>query len=504
VFKGISGSSAGAINSFLLSLGMTSDEIDFELGRPDWLEAYKSAGDKGSLPNSTVYTQFGLSRSTSKFKPISRAEKFMSPPNMDNIICVMEKYKSNNATSYIRPTPINTLSSKITMPNLFRFIVPIIKWFRLSHNIDSLFLNILLSSIDQGRGTEYLFSALCHRGLFSGYETVEFFEEMFIKYLKPKIVDPNNKMFENYESYINVNQPPRNITFKEYYAVTGIDLVVTGTNISQGKPKYFSVYHTPDFPVILAVCISMTFPVVFKPKYVEFQVNKALDKFDDYNLGYKGMYVDGGMLNNLPFHAFDKIVTLEAIKGFSKDLKEINLVKYRLDFSTINEIKIASSLPFGPEPLNEKVLGIRCDKPSTIRETAAKINEDMLNAKAKNIVDLLGNMVDTFMYPGESGQIRTNKEKEQTIELPTRRYAGAMTEDELKKEIEDTVKGLKKEDKSPNAKRIKKLEEISLDLIDFAVGITDDFRGNAKLAKAKKLLIEEAYKVTSARLNALK
>jgi hypothetical protein len=167
----------------------------------------------------------------------------------------------------------------------------------------------------------------------------------------------------------------------------------------------------------------------------------------------------------------------------------------------LENVIIATNYPYSAEKLNPNVLGIRCGKPQTVCEKAAKINEDILAPKPKNITDLITKMLDTFMYPMEQGQIRSDNEKKQTVELPTSKYAGIKTDKQIQQEIEDILKGIKFEDNSPNAKRIKKLEEVSVELIDFAAGITDEFRGNIKLANAKKMLIDEAYKITKEKLN---
>jgi hypothetical protein len=113
--------------------------------------------------------------------------------------------------------------------------------------------------------------------------------------------------------------------------------------------------------------------------------------------------------------------------------------------------------------------------------------EEILATKPKNLSGLLTNMLDTFMYPMEQGQIRSNKEKLQTVELPTSKYVGNKSDNERKKELNDIVKGIAKKNDFKNAKRLEKLDNISVELIDFATGLTDEFRGNDKLATAKIL-----------------
>lgn len=97
--------------------------------------------------------------------------------------------------------------------------------------------------------------------------------------------------------------------------LTGKDLVVTGTNITAGRPVYFRDGLTPDFPVVEAVRISGSFPLLFKPTAVAYRPSprfagrgrrrggaEARDRF--YRLNYCGYFIDGGFLNNHPIDAF--------------------------------------------------------------------------------------------------------------------------------------------------------------------------------------------------------
>ncbi|WP_210235119.1 hypothetical protein, partial [Mesorhizobium sp. M1C.F.Ca.ET.196.01.1.1] len=59
------------------------------------------------------------------------------------------------------------------------------------------------------------------------------------------------------------------MTFAMLKEVTGTDLAVCATNISQQKSVIFSASQTPHFPVVEAVGMSACFPVVFKPIYVD-------------------------------------------------------------------------------------------------------------------------------------------------------------------------------------------------------------------------------------------
>lgn len=106
------------------------------------------------------------------------------------------------------------------------------------------------------------------------------------------------------------------LTFEELYEFTGrkLDLVVTGSNLLDGKTYYFSRHTTPTFPVLEAVAISMHIPVVWTPVFVSYQY-KGID--------YTGFYVDGGLYNNFPIRIFnDPNTAVGDMHLFRKDLKQ--------------------------------------------------------------------------------------------------------------------------------------------------------------------------------------
>lgn len=111
-----------------------------------------------------------------------------------------------------------------------------------------------------------------------------------------------------------------NFTFKEFYTLFGVNLVVTGSNISTGVPVYFNADLTPSFPIVKAVRISSSFPILFKPIKIAHKedldpsVNYTKkvapniwvkDKDLWYKKNYSGWFIDGGLLNNFPTNAFN-------------------------------------------------------------------------------------------------------------------------------------------------------------------------------------------------------
>jgi NTE family protein len=147
------------------------------------------------------------------------------------------------------------------------------------------------------------------------------------------------------------------ITFDDFLHHHGVELHLTGTRLETGTFHYFSARSTPQFRVADAVRISMSIPILFKPVVI-----REGDFPDDELVG---TWVDGGVLNNLPMHAFD------------------------------NELGV----------IDPHVLGLRLGV--DIARTIGGFG------------DFAGALLETLLAPGELGQIRTPQEQIQTVILPT-------------------------------------------------------------------------------------
>lgn len=78
------------------------------------------------------------------------------------------------------------------------------------------------------------------------------------------------------------------LTFKQLYEKRGIKLIITVTNITLGRAEYLCMDNHPNMPIVDAVRISMSFPLMYTP--VEYE---------------KNMYIDGGVLAPYPIEYFE-------------------------------------------------------------------------------------------------------------------------------------------------------------------------------------------------------
>ncbi|GGP05905.1 patatin-like phospholipase family protein [Nonomuraea glycinis] len=220
----------------------------------------------------------------------------------------------------------------------------------------------------------YLNNLLLDRGLFSGFAARTFFQSMMSRHLGRRLLAAAGR----YPARV---QPPEQIGFATFYELTGVDLVITGVNISKGIPAMFSRRLTPDFPVVDAVTIFMSLPILFKPAYVEAEV--PVTAFNPDPQAYQGFWVDGGVLNNVPMYAFDD------------------------NFTAASK---ASTLA----PLNPQVVGLRLTPGAP-----GQPPPPFADPASTGLGIFLKGMAETLLYPSEQGQLLTCAEIEQTIDLHT-------------------------------------------------------------------------------------
>lgn len=209
------------------------------------------------------------------------------------------------------------------------------------------------------------------RGLFSGFALRDYCASVIGERLKISMDDA------------------RNFTFRQLLEVTGCELCVSGTNVTQRRSGYFSATRTPDFPVAEAVAMSMSLPFVFKPVLVNFAGATSIAA----EALYPGLWVDGGLLNNLPIHAFD---------GGDPN---------RPYESSLNKHVLAFRLYDGKPPQGA---GVRLP-PVPSGDDADPLFSEMLAH--------LGDIGETLLAPSEEGQLRTPDEEDQTIKI----YAGPLS-----------------------------------------------------------------------------
>ena len=442
--KGLSGSSAGAITAFMLSLGMSSEDIKSEMARTD-IKAKNAPKYKGPI---SVFEQFVDEKPTNTYKQVVDGN-----PDVGKFINIVD---TSATVLNLIGTLMNFVLVKKGVSYASGIFCPILRStleilgtplpFSLTYST--------LSSADNCRG--FFGNLIGERGLFAGLGARTYFSSLIEKYLYPAL--------ESLE-YPIPETPPGELTFRQFYDLTGVDLVLTGTNISRRSTLYFSVYHTPDFPVVEAVQISMTLPIAFKPVYVDTDV-RAGDTAQ--KLKYQGLFIDGGMLNNYPIHAFDHIENTGKPTPDAGFLREITFHGLTGEYPIAGDPKLRQADC-------DCVLGMRLqdkeEKPMEIdKKKLYPSNEIVLGSFLK---DLLA----TYMTYSEEGQIRSVSDEERSVEFYATVYKKNFHA------FSDLVVKLGLEKDS---------EEYRLSVMDFSSPAIDRKRNLFALAQAKDGLMTDA------------
>lgn len=222
----------------------------------------------------------------------------------------------------------------------------------------------------------YLKNLFSDPGIFPGFAVRDFFARKLVDRMKqsdiyndPKGPPPTDE---------NLLAQAKGMTFKDFVKLTNIDLIIAGTNLTTGRPAYFSNGTTPEFPVIEAVGISMSIPIVFKSVYLDTEK----ESYDDF----RGWWGDGGVINNYPLHAFNKDGNRP-----QPDLPHERSVL----------------------PLNPGTIGLTLEEPDLTQFGEAEVSKP----EFPWTLGMLGALQNALLFSSTEGQIRNAVERQYTIRL---------------------------------------------------------------------------------------
>jgi predicted acylesterase/phospholipase RssA len=222
----------------------------------------------------------------------------------------------------------------------------------------------------------YLKNLFSDPGIFPGFAVRDFFARKLVDRMKQSDIynDPKGPPPKDDDLLAKA----KGMTFVDFQTLTKVNLIVAGTNLTTGKPAYFSNDTTPTFPVIEAVGISMSIPLVFKSVYLDTED----ESYDDF----RGWWGDGGVINNFPLHAFNK----------DQNGEQPALPHER------------SALP-----LNLATLGLTLEEPDLTQFGKPKESKP----EFPWTLGMFGPLQDALLFSSTEGQIRSAVERQHTIRL---------------------------------------------------------------------------------------
>lgn len=349
--RGLSGASAGSMTAFLYAMGVTPAQLIgiqmadraftrfFEPARPNRVRAVHAGGYVAEHPMVRwIGARRGAARVTDEAAQ-ARVDALWNFPFgrgfvKSGVARELREYAQNKIRDYAARNPD---------------LAPL--------------LNTVTA--DQASFFAYCYALLFDLGLFPGFEVRSFLKEQLVRFF-----DRTPGGFPAMRS-----GDLDRISVAQLAGMTGTAVAFAGTNVTTGRSAYFratpnavGTADTPTFPVFDAVAISAAYPLAFKP-YVVYGRRDVTN----------GYWLDGGVQNNLPLHAFDA----------------------------------------APDaPLDPGMLGIRLEESA---EPVAAFVEDLRDYVSVSVLGLfgtfLGSLLSSAMYPTEGGQIRTPREEAQTIAI---------------------------------------------------------------------------------------
>ncbi|HKR66154.1 MAG TPA: patatin-like phospholipase family protein [Thermoanaerobaculia bacterium] len=323
--RGMSGASAGSIVTYMLAIGMTAKQIEAEMNsKVDYDPTRDDAIRKsGTTP---VFNTFFEKPQPGMYKAVG----YKRGRNVSGYAADMLTIRKSKALEGVNSVVKELFPMMVSETKSGQFIDSYSaalaagqrNWIAYSaaypflgaalDNISSVIKSSRLKGLDsdgiEGLARQKpLWPQLLHcllfdRGLLSGNAVREYVRYLTREYLKPSNFT-GRALPHTFTDASMQQRNPSELTFRDLYQITGSKLVLMGTNITTKASLPFSVDATPDFPVVDAVCLSMSIPMLFKPTWIAGEVNLSADRA--FNYKYKGFFVDGGMLANIPIHAFD-------------------------------------------------------------------------------------------------------------------------------------------------------------------------------------------------------
>ncbi len=309
----------------------------------------------------------------------------------------------------------------------------------------------------------FLFSLIRLRGIFSGRGPVLFFRYIIQFYIIEVHQEAIQLVLRNLD-FLEANgitkkeywpEPiglksydfAKNFSFHHLKVLSGIDLRVTLTNITDGRSEIFGAYSEEyqHIPVAEAISGSMSLPFAFTPLIIERRSNSGEAQWEEF--------VDGGMINNLPTHAFDTqnvdakkhysnldrssdnefgfdnlntqelpltgkgIQEIRSLKTINKDLKTpivvnnsaLDTLGFRLESGDDTENNLRLLTHYHPRETLELL---------KLEKIVSRHSKDkILDAEPIRAIKFIVDLLNVFLTVAEQSQIRTSEEARQVIEI---------------------------------------------------------------------------------------
>jgi predicted acylesterase/phospholipase RssA len=272
--KGVGGASAGAITALLVSLGYTSAELKTFLLGNDFNRFFDTPSPRAIPAVGKPYlTPWSTNEARNEDDRLPEADK--------QLIRFIDGFPQP-AQKVLVGVPVMLGLDVKKLSIAAASVGPLMGRYRELAELLDVHLKTVPGKTVIPRLGKYFVYARDDMGFFSGEYARQFFDDL----IQARVTQFTGRPTEEFMNFRDLRRH-----------CNGVKLLVTATNLRTSTTQIFSADDTPDFPVADAIRISMGLPFVYKPYRIE----------DRYEGVPCGLYVDGGVFNNLPYREFDAV-----------------------------------------------------------------------------------------------------------------------------------------------------------------------------------------------------
>lgn len=285
----VAGSSAGAITSMALSLGMRPGEVFDFMANTDFGRFFDQPSDVRPRVGQPYEHTPPADRAKRRLVQSAWTYEVSSLHTIGRIFLGLRKARSGLSTGALQAQLL-----KLFAPRDVRLALIALQYSRRAAQappepLTNRVIDQLVTSLP-----DYLTSLSQDTGIFSGESARDTLADLIAARIGLRHADPAAR-----RSQASARVDGRTVTFAQlddFCSTFGYPLLrVTGSEICSLRSVIFSGATTPSFPVADAVRISMGLPLVYKPYWL---------RQDGSGQPPCGVYVDGGVFSNLPLLAY--------------------------------------------------------------------------------------------------------------------------------------------------------------------------------------------------------
>lgn len=203
-------------------------------------------------------------------------------------------------------------------------------------------------------------------------------------------IDSGERLERLFKSALRKKMNRDDITFIELAKVTGKNLVICVTNLTQERHEMWNVDNHPNMSVIKALRISSSIPVIFSPMTVNGDI-----------------YIDGGLYNNFPIDYFENNL-MKDIFGINISARNYKKTNDFLQYMTYLLYTVIEKINYRPiSDIEKNIITIQFidEDPISLEDLKLVVTKENINKYIQLGYDKTKNILESY----NSCELETNK-----------------------------------------------------------------------------------------------